>query len=197
LTNDPKKYARIGNFHHDFTEENAMRNLLIIISTCSAIGFVASAAYGEVIRPIKGNHSIGEIARTCQKSGGALWSDSSGYGCLKGNCDGKGGECNVECNQSGKCNGKTPTITTGKQTGSHASLSTVLVATGNKSTGNNSSGKQLGAVQTTGVDKTRKGGPTHGTKGPSHNTEPVVRDHRTTPIVRDHRTPSCQGKSCK
>ncbi len=166
-----------------------MRNLLIIISTCSAIGFVANAAYGEVIRPIKGNHSIGEIARTCQKSGGALWSNSSGYGCLKGNCDGKGGECNVECNQSGKCNGKTPTITTGKQTGSHANPSTVLTAAENKSAGKDSSGNQLGGVQTAGADKSKK--------GPSHNTEPIVRDHRTTPIVRDHRTPPCQGKSCK
>ncbi len=115
-----------------------MRNLLIVISTCSAIGLGVSSAFGEVTRPISGNHSIGEIAGTCKKSGGALWSMSDGYGCLKGNCDGKGGECNVKCDNSGKCTGTTPTIQTGKQLGTFANPGAALTATTNKSAGTKS-----------------------------------------------------------
>lgn len=112
-----------------------MRSLLIVISTYSVIGLGVNSTFGDVTRPISGNHSIGDIARTCQKSGGAMWSASDGYGCLKGNCDGKGGECNVKCTNDGKCTGTTPTIQTGKQLGTFANPGAALIATTNESAG--------------------------------------------------------------
>ena len=111
---------------------NAVRNFLIVVSTCSAITILMGPAYGDVRRPIKGIHSIGDIARACMQAGGATYSTSDGYGCLKGNCDGKGGECAVDCDNGGKCTGSTPTIVTGKKVGSHANPSAVLSFTGGR-----------------------------------------------------------------
>jgi hypothetical protein len=54
-----------------------------------------------------GAHSEKEVQGACKSAGGSFWSNSSGYGCSKNNCDGKGGTCDVICHE-GKCVGVTP-----------------------------------------------------------------------------------------
>jgi hypothetical protein len=96
-------------------KKHTVRNLLIVVTTCSTIGLVSGAAFGEVTRPLQGKHSMTEIANACSKAGGAVWGMSDGsYGCLKGNCDGKGGDCSVTCKENGKCTGTTPQIVHGR-----------------------------------------------------------------------------------
>lgn len=60
--------------------------------------------------PIKGTHGMVEIAGACANAGGSfqIHEDAGGYGCTKKNCDGKGGDCHVSCDNGGNCQGSTP-----------------------------------------------------------------------------------------
>ena len=89
-----------------------MRNLLFVITTCSAVGLVASAAYGAQVS-IKAKYSSQQLLGACQKAGGTFESTDGAFSCHKENCDGKGGRCSVTCGKNGKCTGATP-IATGR-----------------------------------------------------------------------------------
>src|SRR5262245_29450785 len=54
-----------------------------------------------------GKHAPDEIQSTCTKVGGRYYSSGSNWGCQKTNCDGKGGNCAVDCHEDG-CKGITP-----------------------------------------------------------------------------------------
>jgi hypothetical protein len=82
-----------------------MRNLVVVVTACLAVGFAANAAYGATVS--LGNKTRGEIKSACDTAGGVYYEVGSVYGCGKENCDGKGGHCSVECN-TGKCTGQTP-----------------------------------------------------------------------------------------
>jgi hypothetical protein len=57
---------------------------------------------------LKGTFSRQAVASACSKAGGSSWSNLDSYGCTKKNCDGKGGDCSVSCNDKGQCVGQTP-----------------------------------------------------------------------------------------
>lgn len=87
-----------------------MRRILILGFALAAFPLAAHAATVQL-----GAHSEGEVQGACKKVGGTFWSSSSGYGCSKNNCDGKGGTCDVICHE-GKCVGVTPIQHTGQLT---------------------------------------------------------------------------------
>ncbi len=80
--------------------------LLLLSAICFTViatsqGFTAPSSIG-------GTHSRDDIAASCEASGGSYWSNLDRYGCTKSNCDGKGGDCLVSCDNDGKCIGSTP-----------------------------------------------------------------------------------------
>lgn len=75
---------------------------VIAASTSNSLAFATA---------IGGTHGRAEIKSTCASSGGNYYSNLDGYGCMKENCDGKGGLCGVVCKNDGKCEGSTPSIT--------------------------------------------------------------------------------------
>ena len=71
----------------------------------------ALPASADVVRPLSGKISVGELRGACSSAGGSfvVHADGGGYGCMKENCDGKGGTCHVACDNNNNCNGSTPT----------------------------------------------------------------------------------------
>ncbi|MFZ1772582.1 MAG: hypothetical protein WAT78_01335 [Rhizobiaceae bacterium] len=77
--------------------------------------------------PIGGKHGRSEIKGTCGANGGSYFSNLDGYGCVKENCDGKGGVCGVTCTNGGDCQGQTPpSRAVGVRKGKAGSVSGVL-----------------------------------------------------------------------
>ncbi len=76
-----------------------MRTLSFVILTAFGVGLVASAAHAETHR-LHDKHEEWEVLGTCAKVKGVPISITGLYGCIKPNCDGKGGECRVECTDS-------------------------------------------------------------------------------------------------
>lgn len=84
--------------------------------------FCIAPAMAEVSRPMSSHPSAGELAATCDAVGGTFVDNPAiegvgpaHYGCRKANCDGKGGECRVDCGPTG-CTGTTPSILSGPKT---------------------------------------------------------------------------------
>jgi hypothetical protein len=69
----------------------------------------ASAA---TIRPMTASPGVDELRRACSSAGGdfVIHADGGGYGCIVKNCDGKGGICQIACDNNNNCNGSTPLI---------------------------------------------------------------------------------------
>jgi hypothetical protein len=63
--------------------------------------------------------SASQLQSACDKAGGTFGSDADmggdHYGCVKRNCDGKGGDCIITCGHDG-CAGTTPRQLSGNQT---------------------------------------------------------------------------------
>jgi len=83
-----------------------MRNYLIFMIAIGNIGLFAENACADS-RPI-GKHEPEAVIAACAKAGGVPYA-GQGYGCVKENCDGKGGNCTVSCDSdTGACTGHTP-----------------------------------------------------------------------------------------
>lgn len=83
----------------------------ILIRIFLAVAIVVAAGSSSAFATaIGGTHGREEIKSTCAKNGGRYYSNLDGYGCMKENCDGKGGLCGVVCKNDGKCEGSTPAI---------------------------------------------------------------------------------------
>jgi hypothetical protein len=81
------------------------------------LSLLASPALGAVISLGKGP-SFGDLKSACSAAGGEFvdqTADDLGYSCHVGNCDGKGGECKIDCGTAG-CTATTPIVVGGKQT---------------------------------------------------------------------------------
>ena len=72
----------------------------------------ASAA---TIRPMSASPGVDELRRACSRAGGdfVIHPDGGGYGCIVENCDGKGGVCQIACDNNNNCTGSTPLIIPG------------------------------------------------------------------------------------
>lgn len=84
--------------------------------------FCIAPALAEVSRPMSSHPTRGQLATTCANVGGTFVDHPAvegvapaTYGCRKENCDGKGGECRVDCGSKG-CTGTTPSILAGPKT---------------------------------------------------------------------------------
>lgn len=75
----------------------------------------ASAA---TVRPMSASPGVDELRRACSRAGGdfVIHADGGGYGCIVENCDGKGGTCQIACDNNNNCNGSTPLIIQGNVT---------------------------------------------------------------------------------
>ncbi len=103
-----------------------MRTLSFVIVTAFAVGFVATAADANKVKPLA-NHGPADVAQACSSSGGKYWSHANGsYGCYKANCDGKGGTCSVDCNKNHECTGYTPIVAGGAGGGLNPNLTDIL-----------------------------------------------------------------------
>ena len=83
-----------------------MRKSMVLVAAFAMLFFISDAAWARLVQ--LGNHTAGQIKAACDKAGGTFTQDSGGYGCGKGNCDGKGGLCSVGCTNGGKCTGLVP-----------------------------------------------------------------------------------------
>ena len=86
-----------------------MRKYTIMIAI-GILSVFAESACAETSRPI-GKQSPEAVMKACADAGGTPILDRGiTYGCTKENCDGKGGNCHVECSTStGECYGSCPT----------------------------------------------------------------------------------------
>lgn len=77
------------------------------------IGLLLCApASAYVVREMVTKMTSKELRTRCDAEGGAFGTGGSGMsGCTKGNCDGKGGECNITCDANSNCVGTTPDLT--------------------------------------------------------------------------------------
>ena len=65
------------------------------------------------IRSLSTKVGVGDLRMACSSAGGtfSVHPDGGGYGCEKKNCDGKGGDCIIACDNNNNCNGQTPSRT--------------------------------------------------------------------------------------
>ena len=83
-----------------------MRKYLLFIIAIGTVGAFAESACADS-RPI-GKHEPEAVMAACAKVSGVPYWDKAGYGCVKENCDGKGGDCVVACSPNQNCYGSTP-----------------------------------------------------------------------------------------
>lgn len=69
----------------------------------------AGTAHAETKTRLSGAYGPADIERACQSAGGTRTGVAEMYGCVKENCDGKGGKCSVECFDPLTCWSTTPT----------------------------------------------------------------------------------------
>jgi hypothetical protein len=86
-----------------------MRKAIVSIIALAVLVWAADRAQAATIRYI-GKYSVADVRRGCSIAGGTFSAspDGGGYGCVKNNCDGKGGKCTVACDNNNNCNGETP-----------------------------------------------------------------------------------------
>lgn len=82
---------------------------IISIVVFATLLCLPAAAENKLVK-IAGKHGMDKIAGACASAGGefVIHEDAGGYGCVNKNCDGKGGDCHVACDNGGNCNGSTP-----------------------------------------------------------------------------------------
>jgi hypothetical protein len=78
-------------------------------------GFIMAGALAEeaLAAKISLTATVSQVRMACSKAGGSFSAhmDGGGYGCVKANCDGKGGNCQVQCDNNNNCTGTTPSRT--------------------------------------------------------------------------------------
>jgi hypothetical protein len=84
-----------------------MHKSVVLLAALAASAFIAEPAWAKIIRF---EASVSQVRAGCSKAGGTfgVHIDGGGYGCTKANCDGKGGNCQVQCNNNNQCTGSTP-----------------------------------------------------------------------------------------
>jgi len=89
-----------------------MRSLMTLVIAVICLVCVAEA---QNKFKLKGKFSETDVAGACADADGEFFPSNDGgtYGCIKQNCDGKGGYCGVQCNKSGECTGTTPSLEAG------------------------------------------------------------------------------------
>lgn len=101
--------------------------------------------------------SPSELSATCGQMGGEFTTSSSGYTCEKKNCDGKGGNCSVNCTVgASKCVGVTPlkqrpTLATGSK-----GIQQLLTASPGKPVKSGTSASSKAQTLKTGAQQTAK-----------------------------------------
>jgi hypothetical protein len=68
----------------------------------------AGTAHAETKARLYGGYGPADIERACRNAGGRPTGGGGMYGCVKENCDGKGGTCSVECFDPLTCWSTTP-----------------------------------------------------------------------------------------
>lgn len=88
-----------------------LQRAFVVLSMLLAVATPAAAF------PISQKMTVGELKATCSKVGGEFENDGLHGACTKKNCDGKGGDCRVVCEErNGTCYGSTPNALSGRQT---------------------------------------------------------------------------------
>lgn len=87
-----------------------MKPMLVVMvaGLVSALG--ASAALAEKFE-LQRKYTREEVFNACAGAGGEIVIQGPAYGCVKKDCDGQGGLCNVECHDRHGCTGTTPSRT--------------------------------------------------------------------------------------
>jgi hypothetical protein len=85
--------------------------LLRVFVLLSLLLAMALPAQANVLRPLAAKPGVGDLRSACSSAGGtfSVHADGGGYGCETKNCDGKGGNCIVACDNNNNCSGSTPT----------------------------------------------------------------------------------------
>ena len=83
--------------------------LRVFVLLSLLLGFSALPAQAE-IRQMAAKPGVGELRMACSRAGGQfdVSPDGEGYACTTKNCDGKGGNCTVACDNNNNCVGSTP-----------------------------------------------------------------------------------------
>jgi hypothetical protein len=86
-----------------------MRKAIVSIITLAVLVCAADRAQAAKYTDL-GKRTVSQIRSACSAAGGAfgVHSDGAGYGCKNENCDGKGGQCGVSCDNNNNCTGWTP-----------------------------------------------------------------------------------------
>jgi hypothetical protein len=84
-----------------------MHKSIILVAALAASGLVAEPAWAKII---KFEATVSQVRAACSQANGTfgVHVDGGGYGCVKKNCDGKGGNCEVQCSNNNGCTGQTP-----------------------------------------------------------------------------------------
>lgn len=82
----------------------------VMLALCAMLGFAAMTMPADAVFRKLAFVSKTTVASACGAAGATPIGDGvTTYGCIKSNCDGKGGECAVECNTDKKtCTGSSP-----------------------------------------------------------------------------------------
>jgi hypothetical protein len=92
------------NTHHcDFS----ICRSVVLIATLAAFGLIAESAWAK---KVSFTATVSQVRSACSKAGGTfdVHIDGAGYGCTKKNCNGQGGNCQVQCDNGNNCTGTTP-----------------------------------------------------------------------------------------
>ena len=84
-----------------------LRRVLACLIALTAL--IALPARADV-RQMAAKPGVGELRTACSRAGGQfdVSPDGGGYACTTKNCDGKGGNCTVACDNNNNCVGSTP-----------------------------------------------------------------------------------------
>lgn len=80
---------------------------VLFIAAAVSLGLFAETSWAKVVRF---EATVSQVRAGCSKAGGkfGVHADGGGYGCVNANCDGKGNNCQVHCNNNNQCVGTTP-----------------------------------------------------------------------------------------
>lgn len=87
---------------------------LFLAATCAGGPALADTRF----TPLQTKIGVSDLRSTCSKVQGSfdVSPDGKGYSCTKQNCDGKGGNCTVACDNNNNCTGATPARLVGPTT---------------------------------------------------------------------------------
>lgn len=86
--------------------------MLRIALTLIALAFLLTAPLAES-KILVGAYGQADVQRACIAANGYPTGVGGTYGCVKDNCDGKGGQCSVTCVEPTKCLATSPRRLTG------------------------------------------------------------------------------------